>query len=279
MVCFRDDLLTRSLQRAGGHQRAEIALLRSLLRPGDRVLDVGAHLGATAIPLAQRVGALGKVHAFEGDERVRSLLEVNIRLNGLEDVVEIVPAVAADGGTFRPRPHLGNSGATHFEPTEGSSEDSVSSIRIDDWWEEARASQPKDARVALIKADVEGMEVSVLESGLHLIERDRPLLHLEVVPPFLRRAGTSTKRLESLLTDLGYLLYCTLDARDSRKDTFRLARLRGLHDGGEHFDVLAVHSRSSSQLRPLPQIVTQPWLMARRIRQKLRRAIRVNEDG
>jgi hypothetical protein len=42
-----------------------VEVLQSFLRPGDVVLDVGAHLGSHTIAFAHMVGPGGAVHAFE----------------------------------------------------------------------------------------------------------------------------------------------------------------------------------------------------------------------
>jgi hypothetical protein len=42
---FAGDLITEQLHDYGAHQRSDLAFLLSLLRPGDTVVDVGAHVG------------------------------------------------------------------------------------------------------------------------------------------------------------------------------------------------------------------------------------------
>ena len=41
------------------------AFYRAVLRPGDGVIDVGAHNGRHALPCARAVGATGRVFGFE----------------------------------------------------------------------------------------------------------------------------------------------------------------------------------------------------------------------
>src|SRR5262249_5095539 len=65
----------------GGWDIASVKLLRSLVRSGDIVFDVGANIGAYSIPLARAVGSSGVVHAFEPHPHIRDRLIENIAMN------------------------------------------------------------------------------------------------------------------------------------------------------------------------------------------------------
>jgi hypothetical protein len=58
---FVDDLITNQLLQFGAHTRPELALLLSIIEPGDFVFDVGAHIGTFSAPVetsrADREGA------------------------------------------------------------------------------------------------------------------------------------------------------------------------------------------------------------------------------
>lgn len=60
-----DSYVGRSFDLYGEHCEAEAALLRSLLRPGDTVVEAGANIGAHTIAMAQILGAAGRLIAFE----------------------------------------------------------------------------------------------------------------------------------------------------------------------------------------------------------------------
>ncbi len=63
----------------GVYEPAESALCMSLLRPGDRVLDIGANLGYYTTLCADRVGPAGRVDAIEPDPDNFALLDANTR--------------------------------------------------------------------------------------------------------------------------------------------------------------------------------------------------------
>ncbi len=82
----------------GAHEPGEVAALRRLLRPGDAVIDVGAHVGFFTLLAADAVGPDGAVHAFEPVHENFRNLAVNVDLNGFEHVVLNRVAVGREVG-------------------------------------------------------------------------------------------------------------------------------------------------------------------------------------
>lgn len=61
---------------------ADLDLIRSLLKPGGTMIDVGANIGFTALEAARAVGADGCVHAIEPHPSIHRFLTENLQLNG-----------------------------------------------------------------------------------------------------------------------------------------------------------------------------------------------------
>jgi len=61
-------------------------LLRRLIKEGQVVVDVGAHIGYYTVLLARMVGK-GRVFAFEPEPSNFSLLAKNVEINGCKNVV------------------------------------------------------------------------------------------------------------------------------------------------------------------------------------------------
>ena len=64
--------------------------LKSRIRPGDDVWNVGANVGIWVLQIATWVGEGGRVVAFEPNAETAATLRENIRLNGFESRVEVV---------------------------------------------------------------------------------------------------------------------------------------------------------------------------------------------
>jgi hypothetical protein len=78
-----DRYFTQSLLLTGQHEEWEVPIFLKALRPGQCVVDIGAHVGFYTVLAAERVGPSGRVIAFEPDPGNRALLEANVRDNAL----------------------------------------------------------------------------------------------------------------------------------------------------------------------------------------------------
>jgi FkbM family methyltransferase len=229
---FSGDLITRQLETFGAHSRPELAMLMALVRPDDIVLDVGAHIGTFAIPIA-RTGA--KVIAFEAQAEAFALLEENARLNGVQ--IDARQAAIGTGDALTIDEVPGNSGATFLRPG-----GAARTVALDDLV----------ARADVIKIDVEGMELEVLRSARRLITSYLPVAYLEVNPVQFRRYGATPMMIEHFLRPLGYRFFVNVGPRNVANDHYRLGRLStfrllsGLHD------VLAIHEASDRLPQSIP---------------------------
>jgi FkbM family methyltransferase len=82
--------MRRHLMR-GGYERAERKLLASMVREGDRVIELGASLGIVTSLLARKVGATGTVVAVEPNHLLHSHFDRQLAVNGL--TAALVPAL------------------------------------------------------------------------------------------------------------------------------------------------------------------------------------------
>src|SRR4029077_8625520 len=73
----------------------EIGFLLHWLRPGMTVVDIGANLGACAVPIARRVGPHGHVFAYEPASQPRALLERSREVNRAHNL-HLVGAAVSD---------------------------------------------------------------------------------------------------------------------------------------------------------------------------------------
>jgi len=181
----------------GKNERHTRKLFKEALRPGMRVLDIGAHIGYFALLAGREVGPTGKVYAFEPDPGNVRFLRHNIALNGLDEVVTAVPRAVADTSGMRP----------FFADPKNSV---ISSLWRQGW---ADGTTPVEcttvdeyldgAAVDVVKLDVEGAEVHALRGMRRtLMESSRPVLIVECNPTAFAAAGVSVRDLLDELTVL-----------------------------------------------------------------------------
>jgi FkbM family methyltransferase len=161
------------------------------------VADIGAQSGFYTLLLSKRVGASGKVVAFEPLPANVRMLEENLRLNDVENVIIRREAVGDRSGEI----------SFHFpieEPTlvagplvpgDATGDFFVKCVSLDD------SVLRENIRLDLIKIDVEGAEESVVEGALQTIQRFHPTLIIE-----LHNAGHQPRehRVPIRLQALGY---------------------------------------------------------------------------
>ncbi len=237
------DLIASQFEQFGGHTRPELAMVLSLVREGDAILDVGAHVGTFTVPLARRVGPSGRVVAVEPDPGNLELLYQNLAGNGVGARVTVVEGLVADEpDPRRPVPSPTNSGATRFViDRDGAGAAPLSVDHIADTTLAGR-------RPALLKIDVEGMEWSVLRSARATMASARPIVSCEIVAAQLERDGATLADLDRFFADHRYALFRNLRDRNARDDLFTIGRLASLADGGAFFDVLAVPQEDVARL-------------------------------
>ena len=230
MFAFPDDLVTRHLTDFGAHTRPELAFLLSVVREGDRIFDLGAHIGTFTVPLAKRVGPSGRVLAIEGVAETCALAMRNVALNDVADRVQIRNVIVASPGTYEAVGAAGNTGATFFRE---SSTGVDAAVTLDELVAETFVPD-------VLKIDLEGLEARVLLPSLMVRER-KPVMYVEVSPALLERAGASVDVLARFFDSAGYRMFRNVGARNAVSDSFDVAKLRRLEDGGLFFDVLAIH--------------------------------------
>ena len=242
--CREGDLIFKQLTKYSAHTRNEVAMLGSLIREGDNILDIGAHIGTFAIPFARFSKGKGRVFSFEGHPENYKLLLQNIEINNLQGQIWPVNAVVAEteeAGLSVRLPDDSNTGAYYFQPGEESTGEGLRSVNIDSWY----ARQDGDFPLALVKVDVEGAEVSVLRSCMNLLSGQLPALYIEINAQALRRFGHSARDIAAILEPLGYHYFRNISARNSTNDEFRIASLSNIEAGGGFFDLLAIHPSDS----------------------------------
>lgn len=167
----------------GEHEPGVQSVISAMVRPGDVVYDVGAHLGSLALGTALLVGTSGRVVAFDGDpENVERLRENSLRNQFGARLQTVHAAVwshpSETGISFRRGSSQSSHGGVEADgnrPVLGAGElISVPVTTLDDF---IAAGGPVPG---FIKIDVEGGEYEVLRGGASLFANYRPQIIVEV---------------------------------------------------------------------------------------------------
>ena len=174
-----------------------IEVIEPLCRPGDCVLDVGANVGDWTLSMADRVGPLGKVIAFEPVPYLAQTIVKTARVNRQRWVEVQQLALGATDGATEFSVERANSGGSRLGRVEGDfSQITVNAARLDSFL----ASRPDIQRVDFIKIDVEGFEAAVLEGARASLARLRPAILFESG----LESSEQRKSIHDLLTGLEY---------------------------------------------------------------------------
>jgi FkbM family methyltransferase len=200
------DAMYGQLLVLGEYEPVESAFVRRVLSPGDLAIDIGANHGWFSILMATAVGAEGTVLAVEPLPPMLEALERNLGLNpDLRVDVERVALGPEPGSVelhiFAGLPH-GHASAATFGRSDYSSYDCQ--VRTLD----AIVAERGGRSPALIKMDVEGAELGVLQGARDLLAgEDAPLLMFEVNRETASAFGYRPQDLLGFVEARGYTSY------------------------------------------------------------------------
>lgn len=186
--------------------------LPQLLRRGDIAIDIGANLGYYTRPMADIVGAEGRVYAVEPVPVIFSVLERNVRGRGNVSLmnyalgeenttIEIANDSVAEAGYF---------GTGRNFVSEGKL--SMQAIRFSAQMRRGSELFGALERVDFIKCDIEGYERVVIPQLRPIIERHHPTVLIET-------DGQTREQIIEIFSAMGYKAYMLMDGREVELDT------------------------------------------------------------
>jgi FkbM family methyltransferase len=194
----RDQVLEHALR--AGWEDFERPLPRvfrdAVMQSSGLVVDVGANTGFYAL-IAGHCGR--HVLAFEPVPQVRDILAQNVKANRLTHAIKISSSAASDrrgrATLYMPDPSHGlieTSSSLSAEFQSYASTIEVDVAPLDELL-------PSGRRIGVVKIDAEGHEAAVLRGAVRVLERDRPVLFVEVLP------RAEMEYLTALLAKLDYV--------------------------------------------------------------------------
>lgn len=214
------DIAGGMLATSGVWEPNMTAAFRSLVRPGDVVVDAGANVGYFSLLASRLAGPTGTVYALEPATPSYEELCGNVLLN---DATNVRPCHVAAGhrNDLLPLfvPPGGNSGRASLVEWPGANAFGGETVTVPVSPLADIVAEEHRLRVAVVKIDVEGYEESVLRGLEPLLERGaRPAVLLEGHGPFLEQL---TPYLSGFCERFGLTAYELLDVRGERVSVSR----------------------------------------------------------
>jgi FkbM family methyltransferase len=211
-VDTRDMLIAPNLLVRNEWEADESALFRKLVRPGMTFVDVGANIGYYTLLAGRLLGPAGKAFAFEPDPHNFELLRRNVIVNAMQGYIETIPKAVyrrAEKLRFFARKYYpGNSSMAALPQStldflyDEIEEMEVDAVSLDEFF-------PGNARIDVVKVDVEGAEPGVFAGMRDMLKRNRSVVVLcEWCPGQMTQAGNDPEELLKELRDQGLTPRC-----------------------------------------------------------------------
>jgi FkbM family methyltransferase len=211
MYLDQNDCLNLSWNKI--YEAYETKIMKSLIKPGDVVVDLGAFIGYYTLIFAEIVGQSGQVVAFEPRPSNAQILRKNIQVNNYSNVLVEEKAVSDVEGKITLYLCTDNHGMNRLYKSAYCDESvEVECITLDSYFKNS------NKKIDFIKMDVEGSEYGVLEGMTRILEKNNNIkILLEFNPSSIIEYGKTPEELIGLLNSYGFNIY-RLNRRTKAKD-------------------------------------------------------------
>jgi len=212
---YEGDYMTGRMLEHRGWEHRQTLTMKSFVRPGWLVVDVGAGLGYYTMLASKLVGPRGKVYAFEPNPDNYALVVRARKEQGTTNVWVFAQALgdAPRETTFARNP--GNDGdgrvGGRLNPN-GWPSVPVSMTTLD----KVMAWKKPVVRpgAMFIKVDIQGCEPQFLDGAAVTIRKYQPIIIMENSPGHLRMAGYRHTIIPDMMRALGYEVHNIKETRD-----------------------------------------------------------------
>ncbi|MBL4674837.1 MAG: FkbM family methyltransferase [Mucilaginibacter sp.] len=206
MNLYKDSVISELIFE--GFEKNEELFIQNLLKPGDTFIDIGANAGLHSLVAAKALNGKGKVYAFEPTPKTIKRLTENVELNNLSEHISVQP-VGLSNQNGELKLNLADNGYDAWNSFVNLTHIAVSNhvnvpvITFDSFVQDNNIDI---SEISLVKIDVEGWEINVLEGMKKTLANDNfnSSFLIEFTEENMFRAGYSCKELYNYLLNRGY---------------------------------------------------------------------------
>jgi FkbM family methyltransferase len=193
----------------GAYEPNELDGIFSMLSTNSTILDIGANCGFYSLQFAKHYPN-SQIYAFEPIPATFQYLQQNLALNNITNVTAYNVGLSSQAGTFPVYFYKGGTGNSSLQNLSGHKEVELVECQfrqLNSYIDEI--PEPID----FIKCDVEGAESLVLEGGLEVIQRYKPILFLELLRKWAAKFYYHPNDVLVMLGKIGYRCFVFTSGR------------------------------------------------------------------
>ncbi|MEK3901866.1 MULTISPECIES: FkbM family methyltransferase [unclassified Paenibacillus] len=202
LLCNPQDQRTVPIEilNFGAYEQEELECIFNLLTSTSVILDIGANCGYYSLHLARHY-PLSKVYAFEPIPATFENLQKNLDLNHVSNVTAYNIGLSDKSGTLPVYFYKQGSGNSSLQNLSGGEE--VMQVDCEFRTLDSYIEQIPE-QIDFIKCDVEGAELLVLEGGLDMISKHKPILLFELLRKWAAKFSYHPNDVLQILEKLDY---------------------------------------------------------------------------
>lgn len=229
----------------GPYENFQAKVLLDLARVSSEFLDIGANMGYYSLT-AFKVNPDIKIHAFEPQPNIFSVLSKNVSLNYLNEKVALhncgLGSKKSVATMFIPL-FTGSGGGSlaNLHQDEGTPREVEVEVKVLDEY------LGSDSNPDLIKIDVEGFEYEVVSGGIELITQSKPTIVIELLRKWMKPFGKHPQDVVNLLVSKGYQVYAI--------SSVSLTQITRIDDETTETNFVFVHSTNTIHLAKISNYI------------------------
>lgn len=190
------------------HDQSSLSQILKYVKEGDTVIDAGGYIGDTGIAYARSVGEKGCVLIFEPNPKAYEVLKYNTKELPQVKCFPHALSFTGDKNKYVIDYNIENVGASYLKRNEKGENFSIS------------VDSMNLKELHLLKADIEGHELHMLNGAKETIERLRPIIVLEINRGALVRNSHTPEMIFEFLDKMNYFYRNIYEREQMRGDQY-----------------------------------------------------------